>query len=121
MRDKELYATILGITRPWRVTDVELKPEDQQVKVFIEHDRKGPLLCPRCGVECPGYDTRTRTWRHLDTCQYRTLLVAEVPRLECPNDGIVQVQVPWAEPGSRFTALFESLAIDWLREASLSA
>lgn len=32
-----------------------------------------------------------------------------------------QVPVPWAEPNSRFTALIESLAIDWLREASLSA
>lgn len=29
--------------------------------------------------------------------------------------------VPWAERGSRFTALFEALVIDWLKEASLSA
>ena len=33
----------------------------------------------------------------------------------------MQVTVPWAEPGSRFTALFEALAIDWLQEASFSA
>jgi transposase len=32
-----------------------------------------------------------------------------------------QVTVPWGEPGSRFTALFEALAIDWLKEASASA
>jgi transposase len=29
--------------------------------------------------------------------------------------------VPWAEPGSGFTALFEALVIDWLKEASTSA
>jgi transposase len=29
--------------------------------------------------------------------------------------------VPWAEPGSRFTALFECLAIDWMQEAGRSA
>lgn len=29
--------------------------------------------------------------------------------------------MPWAEEGSRFTALFEALVIDWLREASFSA
>jgi len=29
--------------------------------------------------------------------------------------------VPWSESGSRFTALFEALAIDWMKEASLSA
>jgi len=31
------------------------------------------------------------------------------------------VSVPWAEPGSGFTALFEVLVIDWLKEASTAA
>ena len=31
------------------------------------------------------------------------------------------MKLPWAEPGSRFTALFEALAIDWLRAASQQA
>ncbi len=35
--------------------------------------------------------------------------------------GVRQVDVPWAEPGSRFTVLFEALVIDWLREASMAA
>jgi len=29
--------------------------------------------------------------------------------------------VPWAESGSGFTALFEALVIDWLKEASTQA
>jgi len=41
-----------------------------------------------------------------------------VPRVSCEEHGVVQVSVPWAEGGSRFTALFESLVIDWLKEAS---
>ena len=69
----------------------------------------------------PGYDTRERRWRHLDTCQYRTILIAAAPRVRCPVHGVGQVTIPWAEAGSRFTALFEALAIDWLREASLTA
>jgi transposase len=32
-----------------------------------------------------------------------------------------QIEVPWAEAYSRFTALFEALAIDWLRETSQQA
>jgi transposase len=31
------------------------------------------------------------------------------------------VKLPWAEPGSRFTALFEALAIAWLKAASQKA
>jgi transposase len=53
--------------------------------------------------------------------QFKTILEAEVPRIECPTDGILQVQVPWAEPGSGFTALFEGLVIFWLRQASTKA
>ncbi|MCL6272283.1 ISL3 family transposase, partial [Sansalvadorimonas sp. 2012CJ34-2] len=31
------------------------------------------------------------------------------------------INVPWAEPGSGFTAMFEALVIDWLHEASTQA
>ena len=47
--------------------------------------------------------------------------MAEVPRIKCPEHGVVTVGVPWYEPGSGFTALFEALVIDWLKEASLAA
>jgi transposase len=46
--------------------------------------------------------------------------VADVPRVECPERGVVQAATPWSDPGSRFTALFERVVIDWLKEASVS-
>ena len=52
---------------------------------------------------------RTRRWRHMDTCQFKTILEAAVPDAECAEHGAqtVQtaqtVQVPWAEGSSRFT------------------
>ena len=116
MRDHELYARILGIQPPWRVCDVELHLEAGEVHVFIGAEGAS-FQCPTCGKACPGYDSRQRRWRHLDTCQYRTILIADLPRIRCEEHGVVQVSVPWAEPGSRFTALFEALAIDWLQEA----
>jgi len=60
-------------------------------------------------------------WRHLDTCQYRTILHAEPPRSNCEKHGPRVVKLLWAEPGSRFTLLFERLAIDWLKAASQKA
>jgi transposase len=120
MRDKELYRKILGVEAPWEVIDVELDAERSEVRVRLEN-RQRKLPCPQCGEPCGRYDGRPRRWRHLDTCQYQTILVAEVPRVECKEHGILQVRVPWAEPGSGFTALFEALVIDWLMEASISA
>ena len=61
-----------------------------------------------------------RTWRHLDSCAYRTYLHARIPRVQCPAHGVVQVRIPWAEPKARFTRLFERLAIDVLRECSIT-
>jgi transposase len=121
MRDKDLYATILGIRSPWSVTDVQLQPSEQSVEVRVALDSQQPLHCPVCAASARRYDSRERRWRHLDTCQYRTILVAEIPRVECGEHGVHQVYLPWAEPGSHFTALFEGLIIDWLKEASISA
>jgi transposase len=121
MRDKDLYAQILGISSPWRVADVELALETGKVKVHVEIEPGTQLICPHCGKPVPGYDKRRKEWRHLDTCQYQTILSAEVPRVNCPEHKICLIQVPWAEPGSGFSALFEALVIDWLKEASISA
>jgi len=120
MKDTQLYSQILGIEKPWKVSAVKVSLADDQVEVFVAHDGKS-LTCPKCGKQCPGYDKRQRTWRHLDTCQLKTLLVAEVPRVKCSEHGIVTMSVPWAEPGSGFTAMFEALVIDWLKAASTSA
>jgi transposase len=121
MRDRDLYARILGLPEPWIVVDVTLDMPAQSVTVQVGRREGAPLACPECGQACPGYDTQPRRWRHLDTCQFQTILTAEVPRCACPAHGVKQVKVPWAEPGSRFTALFECLAIDWMREAGRSA
>jgi transposase len=120
MKDTQLYSQILGIEKPWKVSDVQVSLADDEVEVSVVHGG-GKLTCPKCGKACSGYDKRRRRWRHLDTCQLRTLLVADVPRVECSEHGVVTVSVPWAEPGSGFTALFEALVIDWLKEASTSA
>ena len=118
MNDKQLYAQILGVSSPWRVMSVDLRLAKGEVEVMVERDAAG-TECPECGRTCPGYDTRRRQWRHLDTCQYRTILTADVPRVECQEHGVKQIDVPWAAAGSRFTLLFERLVIDWLRESSL--
>lgn len=120
MKDTQLYSQILGIQKPWKVTSVNVSLADDEVEVHVQHGN-GKLKCPKCGQVCPGYDRRPRRWRHLDTCQLKTVLVADVPRIECNEHGVVTVDVPWAEPGSGFTALFEALVIDWLKTAAVSA
>jgi transposase len=121
MRDRELYAAILGLAAPWTVERVELDLAGNAVRVWLQREEGAAVECPECRTPQTIYDHRAREWRHLDTCQLQTRLHARVPRVDCPTHGVLQIQVPWAMPGSRFTLLFERLVIDWLQEAAVAA
>jgi hypothetical protein len=62
---------------------------------------------------CGGIWTRARS--------LLTFLHASAPRVACPEHGVRQVRLPWAEPHSRFTALFERLAINVLGACDVAA
>lgn len=121
MDDRELYQTILGLAAPWGVERVQVSEPEETVYVWVGEAAGTVLHCPECGNASPAYDHAERRWRHLDTCQFTTVLCARVPRVSCSTHGVKTVRVPWAEPGSRFTILFERLAISWLKEATPTA
>ena len=111
MNDKKLYEQILGINSPWHVEQVELKLEAGQILIGVEGSSEVDA-CPECGRRCARYDSSERRWRHLDTCQYQTILTALVPRIKCDEHVVKRVRVPLSEQRSRFTALFAALVID---------
>jgi len=116
MKDTELYSKILGINDPWYVENVEIGILEQTIKVYLEHDNKASWTCPECGNAAPVYDHREqREWRHLDSCQFKTYLVASLPRIDCREHGIHTAKTPWSEPNSRFTLMFETFAIHILQ------
>jgi transposase len=115
VQDKELYQHLLGLSSPWSVAKVELDTEAQEIVVAVEHPRGTKFCCPDCQLDLPCYDhTEERRWRHLDSCQFKTMLSARIPRVNCPEHGVRNVSVPWATKNSRFTILFERFAIDVL-------
>ena len=116
MQDTQLYQQILGLSEPWFVQSVDLNVSDHRVDVRVAHRSEARWSCPRCGKAAPLHDHReSRTWRHLDTCQFQTHLHACVPRVNCPEHGVGTVSVPWAEPRGRFTLLMERFVIDLLQ------
>jgi transposase len=116
--DNELqkhYAQLLGVDSPWEVKTVELKLEDKRVEIQLGWQWGAAAKCPQCGRECSIHDSAPeRTWRHLDTMQFATLIRARVPRSACPEHGVKTMAVSWAAPSGRFTLLFERFAIEVL-------
>jgi transposase len=112
------YSLLLGLVPPWLVTNVDLNMEKRLVEIDVQWPADHQVECPECGRSCSIKDHREeRRWRHLDTMQFQTIIKSRVPRSECPDHGVKTINVPWAGPNSRFTLLFERLAIDVMMAA----
>jgi len=114
----EHYRLLLGLDDSWEVGEVELSLEGQRVEICLRH-RGGSVVCPECGASCGIADhLPERSWRHLDTMQFETILRGRVPRANCRECGVKTIAVPWAEKHSRFTVLFEVFAVQVLQACS---
>lgn len=112
------YRALLGLDDSWEVDEVDLDLAGSQVVIRLSH-RGGLVECPECGQRSSRADTAPeRTWRHLDTMQFRTEIRARVPRCRCSKCGVKTIKVPWAGKHSRFTLMFEAFAIRVLQAAN---
>ncbi|AOS82892.1 ISL3 family transposase [Chlorobaculum limnaeum] len=112
------YQQLLGLPETWKVSDVRLSTSGPRIEIHLEYI--GPKVeCPECGKAGRIYDLAPeQRWRHLDTMEYETHLIARVPRCECKEHRIKTIQVPWATRYSRYTLKFEALAVELLQECS---
>lgn len=109
MKDTEFFEQALGLVEPWQVKSVRMEVAARRVEVELEC-RKTVWAEGGARLHIQGYEQRT--WRHLDTMQFETVLKARVPRVKYPDGHTEMVQVPWAAPHGRFPLLFESFAIE---------
>ena len=124
----ELFSRVLNLGDDWRIREVvqpdwrdSMKLRVGKVTVVVEWRPERALRCPECGEVGKRHDAKKRTWRHLDTCQYRTFVEADVPRVKCARHGVKQVPVPWADECVGYTHLFEVEVIELLRVMPISA
>jgi len=116
----ELFTKALNIVEPWEIRGVEFDEAGRRLDVRLDFRRGSVFACPNCGRQSKAYDTVEKTWRHLNFFQHECYLVARVPRVECPDDGVLLAEVPWARKGTDFTLLFETLALLLCREMPIN-
>jgi transposase len=112
------------LAAPWKVVRSGLEDSGAQSKVLyvdIDFEDGSRFPCPGCGKPCAVYDSEVKRWRHMNFWQHATFLSARVPRVECPEHKVRQVEVPWARPGSGFTLMFEALIMALVREMPVAA
>jgi transposase len=109
---------LLGLNSSWNVDDVKLSVEARKVEIQISYADK-TFTCPECGELGSLHDLApSRSWRHLDTMQFETILTASVPRCRCKKCGVKTIDKPWTTGHTRYTLLFESFAVEVLQQCS---
>lgn len=119
MKDTELYTQLLGVTEPWSVKQVDLSIENNRVTVEVELKRGIFWADPEVeGGRAHINGWTERQWRHLDTCQFETIIKARVPQLKYGSGKVEELAVPWAERYARVTAQMESFVLRVLAACS---
>ncbi|MGW9033235.1 ISL3 family transposase [Streptomyces sp. NPDC055722] len=92
------------------VEEVHVHPVEPVKVVSVRPDRRWERR-PQCGVcqqRAPLYDRgHRRRWRSLDDGLLRVYLEADLPRVACPEHGVVIAAVPWARHGAGHTIPFD--------------
>jgi len=114
MQSTDFYRQILGLESPWSVGKVDLDMTANRVVVRAEIDRTTKWFHPETREPATVHKWNVRRWRHLDTCQFETIIEANVPSVKYRDGSIEEVAVPWADRYQRFTKLMEQAVIMWL-------
>jgi len=79
MDESGLFTAALGLTPPWRVSQVEFDLEQTRLDLYLDFPRGARFACPAKGCgrrECPVHDTAAKTWRHMDFFEHKAFLHA---------------------------------------------
>ena len=114
MKSTEFYRQVLGLEQPWKVVDVDLNMEANRVVVRVELESGVRWGDPEAREAATVHKWTERRWRHLDTCQFETVIEARVPSVKMRDGSVKEVAVPWADRYQRFTKLLEQTVVMWL-------
>lgn len=64
---RSLFAAALGLTPPWQVLDIQFSADQNRLDIWVGYPTGSTFDCPGCGhVGASVYDTKEKTWRHLN-------------------------------------------------------
>ena len=119
MKDTQLYEQLLGLSKPWSVEQVEVDLDGGHITVHVKCARDVVWGDPETNEDrAHVHGWVTKQWRHLDTCQLETRIVAEIPRLKFKSGRVEDAAVPWADRYSRLALMMEAFVIRLLTAAS---
>lgn len=116
LTQNDLFAKALLVEKPWYVKEINFDPKDGKLEIWIDFDRGSTFFYEDKELGIKGhfkaYDTKEKTWRHLNFFQYQCYLHAWVPRVDLGDGKYRQVHTPWEGHSLGFTLLLEALILE---------
>ena len=98
----------LAIYRGAEVLDITVVPR-----------KNGLAICSGCHKPAPGYDRlNVRRFEFIPLWGYRTFLLYQMRRVDCPTCGIKVEEVPWAQGKKELTKVYMQYLAFWARKLS---
>lgn len=111
MLTTQFFEQLLGLTSPYSVTEVRYDSAPETAGVHIRIGISSDYRPESATI----HDYTERTWRHLNLFEHACYLHCRVPKYKYKGGGVRTLEVPWARPGSGFSLLFESLALEFVK------
>ena len=74
MVEAELFSAALGLQKPWHVSELDFSANKKRLDISIDYEVGSLFPYPVCGVPSKAYDSKTKSWRHLDFFQHEAYL-----------------------------------------------
>jgi len=106
LNEKDILKKILlPVNTDWEVSEIETNECSEEIYIKLRYRFD---YVEDNSIRYPIYDHRQeRKWRHLDLWQYKTYLVAQLPRYKDDRGNFKTVSIPWAAEYERLTVLLE--------------
>ena len=109
MKTENLFEAALNIHSPWYIKSAEFSEEKGRLDIYIDF-KKGATFSHEGESRLKPYDTKQKTWKHLNFFENETYLHARVPRVQI-GDKVRLIKTPWEGVYPGFTLLYEAMIV----------
>ena len=110
-----LFSKALGIEAPWIITGINFDSSRKRLEISVDFVRGATFQHEDENTgkvqEYNAYDTKVKTWRHLNFFEHECYLIVRTPRIKPEGGGIQLVTPPWSGVVAGFTMLFEAFIV----------
>ena len=111
---ENIFAQALNLESPWYIKSTNFDYQKKRLDIEIDFKRGAKFEYVNIEGEIKEgsvYDTKNKTWRHLNFFQHECYLNARIPRILKEDNKVEMIEAPWEGKIKGFTLLFEAMLL----------